>query len=120
MLIGIKLRANPTATQRDKLSRWVGCARVIWYAKVDEERYYRTFARKYCVVGTYAPVDQTAVHFKDAELTPWLSECPGQIIRNTAINWYNTYRKFLKGICGRPKHHPKTDRANIYHHVKGK
>ncbi|MGK3130786.1 helix-turn-helix domain-containing protein [Pantoea sp. C8B4] len=70
MLTGIKLRANPTASQREKLSRWMGCARVIWNAKVDEERYYRTFARKYYPVGTYAPVDQTAAHFKDAELTP--------------------------------------------------
>lgn len=114
MLTGIKLRANPTASQREKLSRWMGCARVIWNAKCDEERYYRTFARKYYPVGTYAPVDQTAAHFKDAELTPWLSECPSQIIRNTAVNWYNTYRKFLKGVCGRPKRHPKTDRASIY------
>lgn len=114
MLTGIKLRANPTASQREKLSRWMGCARVIWNAKCDEERYYRTFARKYYPVGTYAPVDQTAAHFKDTELTPWLSECPSQIIRNTAVNWYNTYRKFLKGVCGRPKRHPKTDRASIY------
>lgn len=114
MLTGIKLRANPTPIQRETLSRWMGCSRVIWNAKVDEERYYRTFARKYYSVGTYAPIDQTAAHFKDAELTPWLSECPSQIIRNTAVNWYNTYRKFLKGICGRPKRHPKTDRGSIY------
>lgn len=114
MLTGIKLRANPTPIQRETLSRWMGCSRVIWNAKVDEERYYRTFARKYYSVGTYAPTDQTAAHFKDAELTPWLSECPSQIIRNTAVNWYNTYRKFLKGICGRPKRHPKTDRGSIY------
>lgn len=114
MLTGIKLRANPTAVQREKLSRWMGCARVIWNAKVDEERYYRTFARKYCSVGTYAPVDKRAAHFKDAELTPWLSECPSQIIRNVATNWCNTFQKFMKGICGRPKRHPKTDRASIY------
>ncbi|EFU6042205.1 MULTISPECIES: RNA-guided endonuclease InsQ/TnpB family protein [Klebsiella] len=114
MLTGIKLRANPTPAQRQTLSQWMGCARFIWNAKCDEERYYRTFARKYYPIGTFAPVDQTAAHFKDAELSPWLSSCPSQILRNAAVNWYQTYQKFMKGICGRPKRHPKTDRASMY------
>lgn len=57
MLTGIKLRANPTSDQKLVLSQWMGCARSIWNAKVDEERYYRTFARKYYPIGTYAPID---------------------------------------------------------------
>lgn len=114
MLTGIKLRANPTPAQRQTLSQWMGCARFIWNAKCDEEKYFRTFARKYYPVGTFAPVDQTAAQFKDAELSPWLSSCPSQILRNAAVNWYQTYQKFMKGICGRPKRHPKTDRASMY------
>lgn len=55
MLTGIKLRANPTSHQKLILSQWMGCARSIWNAKVEEERYYRTYARKYCTIGTYAP-----------------------------------------------------------------
>ncbi|WCI48156.1 helix-turn-helix domain-containing protein [Pseudomonas aeruginosa] len=47
MLTGIKLRANPTSHQKLILSQWMGCARSIWNAKVEEERYYRTYARKY-------------------------------------------------------------------------
>jgi putative transposase len=31
----------------------MGCARTIWNAKVAEEKYYRTFARKYHPIGTY-------------------------------------------------------------------
>ncbi|WP_199525032.1 helix-turn-helix domain-containing protein, partial [Pseudoalteromonas sp. bablab_jr011] len=46
MLTGIKLRANPTSHQKLVLSQWMGCARSIWNAKVDEEKYFRTFARK--------------------------------------------------------------------------
>lgn len=114
MLTGIKLKANPTLEQKKILSQWMGCARLVWNAKCDENKYYSTYARKYCPVGTYAPVDQKASQFKSKELTPWLSQCPSQIIRNSAVNWYNTYQKYMKGICGKPKRKPKTDKGSIY------
>ncbi len=114
MITGIKLRAYPTSEQKIVLSQWMGCARSIWNAKVDEERYYRTFARKYYPIGTHAPIDQKTSQFKSKELTPWLSKCPSQVIRNSAVNWYKTYQKFMKGACGRPKRKPKTDRGSIY------
>lgn len=114
MLTGIKLRANPTPNQKRVLSQWMGCARSIWNAKVDEEKYYRTFALKYYPIGTYAPIDQKASQFKSKELSPWLYQCPSQIIRNSAVNWYQTYQKFMKGLCGRPKRKPKTDRGSLY------
>lgn len=114
LLTGIKLRANPTSNQKLVLSQWMGCARSIWNAKVDEERYYRTFARKYYPIGTYAPLDQKTSQFKSKELSPWLYQCPSQILRNSAVNWYQTYQKFMKGACGRPKRKPKTDKGSIY------
>jgi putative transposase len=40
---------------------------------------------------------------KSKELTPWLSDCPSQILRNSSVNWYQTYWKFIKGECGKPK-----------------
>ena len=114
MLTGIKLRAKPSPNQKLVLSQWMGCARSIWNAKVDEEKYFRTFAFKYYPIGTYAPIDQKASQFKSKELSPWLYQCPSQIIRNSAVNWYQTYQKFMKGACGRPKRKPKTDRGSIY------
>jgi putative transposase len=114
MLTGIKLRANPSATQKQTLSQWMGCARVIWNGKVEEEKYHRTYARKYCTIGTYPPIDQKAAQFKSEELTPWLSDCPSQILRNSAVNWYQTYQKFMKGQCGRPKRKSKTDKGSVY------
>lgn len=114
LLTGIKLRANPTSNQKLVLSQWMGCARSIWNAKVDEERYYRTFARKYYPIGTYAPLDQKTSQFKSKELSPWLYQCPSQILRNSAVNWYQTYQKLMKGACGRPKRKPKTDKGSIY------
>lgn len=114
MLTGIKLKANPTSQQRLILSQWMGCARLIWNAKVSEEKYYRTFARKYCPIGVYAPIDQKTSHFKSKELTPWLYQCPSQIIRNSAVNWFKTYQKFMKGACGKPRRKPKRDCASIH------
>ena len=58
MLLGIKLQANPNSSQKAVLSQWMGCAKFIWNAKCDEDRYYSTFAKKYFPIGTYAPVDQ--------------------------------------------------------------
>ncbi len=55
MLTGIKLRAHPTSHQKLILSQWMGCARSIWNAKVEEERYYRTYARKYCAIELTRP-----------------------------------------------------------------
>jgi putative transposase len=108
LLKGIKFKATPSSELKIILSQWMGCARVIYNAKCDEEKYLSTFARKYLSVGTYAPVDQKYSHYK-SELTPWLSECPSQVLRNSAVNWYSTYQKFLKGQCGKPKRKVKTD-----------
>lgn len=113
MIKGIKLKASPTNEQKQTLSQWMGCARFIWNAKCDENRYYTTFARKYYPAGTYAPVDKKAAHFK-TELSPWLKDCPSQIIRNSATNWCNTYHKFMKGECGKPKRKSKTDKGSIW------
>ena len=95
---GICLRAYPTAAQKKILSRWMGCARTIWNAKCEDNRYMTTFARKYCSVTTHAPVDQSYAQYKNIEHTPWLVECPSQILRNTASHWYDTYKNFMKGL----------------------
>jgi putative transposase len=114
MLKGIRLKANPTASQKLIFSQWMGCARFIWNAKCDEERYYTTFAKKYYPIGTYAPIDQKTSQFKNKNLTPWLYAVPSQIIRNSAVNWYQTFQKFIKGQCGKPKRKPKTDKGSVH------
>lgn len=114
MLLGVYFKANPTPHQKLILSQWMGCSRSIWNAKCDEERYYSTFARKYYPIGIYAPIDQTTAQFKNKELSPWLYACPSQIIRNSAVNWYRTFQKFMKGQCGKPNRKPKTDKGSIH------
>src|SRR6478735_10072320 len=114
MLIGIRLKANVTNHQRLVLSQWMGCARFIWNAKCEENRYYSAYARKYCPVGTYAPIDKKYSHFKDEDLSPWLSDCPSKILANSACNWFDTYQDFMKGRCGKPKRKKKTGSGSIY------
>lgn len=43
-----------------------------------------------------------------------MSKCPSQIIRNSAVNWYQTQQSFTKGICGRPKRKGKSDKGSVH------
>lgn len=115
MLTGIQLRAYPTNHQKLILSQWMGCARFIWNAKCDEDKYFRGFARKFTPYNQYYETqDQKYSHFKSEELSAWLKQCPSQILRNSASNWKETLDRFKSGICGRPKRKKKTDKGSIY------
>jgi putative transposase len=96
------------------LSQWMGCARFVWNSKCEEHRYFTTYARKYYPVGTYAPVDQQYSQFKSADLSPWLSDCPSQILRNSVSNWYQTFQNFKQGNCGKPKKKKKSGNGSIH------
>src|SRR5207253_2366033 len=58
-------------------------------------------------------VDQTYAQYK-TELTPWLDECPAQVLRNSAVNWYQAYQKYFQGLAGRPKHKKKGGHGSVY------
>jgi len=114
MLVGIKLQAHPTENQKLVLSQWMGCARYVWNAKCEEDRYLTAFARKYMPVNTHAPVDQKYSQYKDRDLSPWLYDCPSQILRNSATNWYRTYIKFMQGGCGKPRKKKKRAAGSVH------
>ena len=115
MISGVKFRAYPTMEQKVILSQWMGCARLIWNAKCDEDQYFRSFANKFYPFREYfATQDQKYSQFKSKELTPWLFDCPSTILKNSTVNWFNTLKKSIKGTCGRPKRKVKTDKGNIY------
>lgn len=114
MLAGMRLQAHPTLYQKKILSQWMGCARFIWNAKCEEEHYLCQFAKRYLPIGTYPSIDQSFSQYKDDELSPFLSDCPSQILRNSAVNWYQTYQNFLKGQCGKPNRKKKSDAGSIH------
>lgn len=100
-MLGIKLKAYPSPKQRIKLSQWMGCARFIYNAKCDEDRYFRAYASKF---STYdkVPVDQKYSQFKGPE-TDWLKSCPSELQRNSVVAWYKAYWKYIKKeVKGRP------------------
>ncbi|MDD2609721.1 MAG: helix-turn-helix domain-containing protein [Giesbergeria sp.] len=103
MQIGNRFRCYPTPAQEKVLLQWIGCQRFIYNAKVQEDRYFRTFARKSLDhTGQFAPIDQQYSQFKHPELTPWLSEVPSQLLRNGAAKWMQAYSRFFAGLGGRP------------------
>ena len=79
-LTGIKLRAFPTGEQKQTFSQWMGCSRFIYNAKCDDDKYFRTLlAKSLALTGEHVPIDQAYAQYK-TELTPWLNDCPAQIL----------------------------------------
>lgn len=113
-LNGVKFKANPTSEQKLILSQWMGCARFIYNAKCDEDQYLRTFLRhSLSLTGWSIPIDQTYSQFK-TELTPWLKDCPSQILRNSAVRWYEAYQRYFQGLAQRPTKKKKGKKDSIW------
>lgn len=113
-LCGVKFLANPTQAQKLVLSQWMGCARFIYNAKCEEDEYYRKFLRSsLALTGERVPIDQSYSQFK-SELTPWLADCPSQILRNSAVRFYQAYQRFFQGLSARPRRKKKGHRDSIW------
>lgn len=111
---GVKFKANPTEEQKLKLSQWMGCARFVYNCKCDEDQYFRLFRNhSLSLTGEDIPIDQTYSQFK-TELTSWLKDCPSQILRNSAVRWYEAYKRYFKGLSGRPRKKKKGQRDSIW------
>ncbi len=114
MLMGVKFHSNPSKNQKIKINQWMGCSRFIWNAKCEENNYLTQFSKNYLPIGTYPPIDQTYSQYKNKELSFWLYDCPSQILRNSSVNWYKTYKNYQKGLCKKPKKKKKHLSNSIY------
>ena len=103
MLNGFKTSIYPRPSQKRILDMWGSGSNFIWNAKCQEDKYLRSFAKKYLSSGTYPKINQTYSQYKNEKHSPWLKKCPSQILRNSASNWYSTYQNFYKKRCNRPK-----------------
>jgi putative transposase len=119
---GVKFTLCPTRTQAATLSRWIGCQRAIYNAKVDEDRYFWGFAKKaVSLAGTRSPIDACYAQLKDPGLTPWLFAVPSQILRNGACRWLDAKWRAMGGKAGQPQIKRKTGRqsalltSDLYH-----
>ena len=114
MMNGYQFRLYPTKDQEQTLLRWIGCQRLIYNAKVSEDRYFRSFKRQFlAVVGEPIPIDQGYSHFK-TELTPFLNEVPSQVLRNGAVLWKQAYSRHFQGLGGRPKFHKRSGEQSVW------
>lgn len=112
--IGNRFRCYPTPAQEKTLLRWIGCQRNIYNSKVGEDRYFRRFARQsLSLTGEFAPIDQQYSQFK-SELTPWLSEVPGVVLRNGAVLWKQAYERYFSKLGGRPGTHTKHGKQSVW------
>ena len=109
MLNGYKFRLYPNQEQQQLLLQWIGSQRLIYNAKVQEDRYYRRFQRR--MVGTAGeeiPLDQEYSRFI-TERTAFRRKVPFQSLRNGAARFRQAYSRFFQKRGGRPKIKNKTD-----------
>jgi putative transposase len=125
MQSGIKAPFKPDEFLAMTLRQWMGCSRFIWNAKISENEYFYSFGSKFVPITQwqgsklnpnpeFAFVDKTYSQFKADELTPWLSDCPSQILRNSATRWYETQWKFMRGECGPPQRKYREDGDSVW------
>ncbi len=113
-MCGIKMRSWPTSHQKRALSQWMGCSRVIYNGKCDEQEYFYRFKCRFPeLTGQKVPVDQTYSQFK-TESSPYLKECPSEILRNSAVIWYQAMQRFFAGTARKPVKKKKGSRQSIW------
>jgi len=98
-ICGVKFSAYPTKEQEKILSEWIGCSRVIYNCKVEED--YKKYL-EFKETGIQIPSNQAYSHFKTEE-REYLKRCPSQILRNSAVNWFTAKERFFKKLAKNPK-----------------
>jgi putative transposase len=114
MLNGYRFRLYPDPAQQQILLRWIGCQRLIYNAKVQEDRYFRRFSRR--MVGTAGepiPVDQQYRQCK-TDQTAFLTQVPSQILRNGAVKFRHASQRFFQKLGGRPTFKKKSGRQAVW------
>ena len=108
------MRAWPTAHQKQVLSQWMGCSRLIYNGKCDEQDYFYKFrCRVPALVGEKIPVDAAYAQFK-TEQSLFLRKCPSEILRGSAFTWYNAMQRFFSGVSERPVRKRKGARESMW------
>lgn len=113
-LNGYKLRLYPNKEQQQILWQWIGYPRLIYNAKVQEDRYYRRFQQRMIgTVGEEIPLDQAYSRFI-TDRTAFLRPVPSQILRNGAVKFRYADSRFFRWLGGRPQIKKKTGRQAVW------
>lgn len=113
MTAGFKYCCYPDKTQAETMLRWIGCQRVIYNAKVQEDRYFRTFQRKFAAFAGVQILPDQKYSQLIGEEAPWLRDVPSQVLRNGAFRFKTAYERFFRKLSGRPKLKKKAGKASV-------
>lgn len=112
MTSGVRFRAYPTAQQQAALRQWIGHQRFIYNAKVREQEYFSSFARKSLALTGLKPLpDQAYSQFVSTD-TAFLRDVPSQILRNGAYRFAQATCRMLQGVGGAPNIRKKHGRQS--------
>ena len=106
MLDGYRFRLYLNPEQQQTLLRWIGCQRLIYNAKVQEDRYFRRFQRRMVgTAGEKVPVDRFNTLILDNTRTTRPGASPGTISRARARGlWpgpiHEEFRNLALGCIG--------------------
>jgi putative transposase len=104
---GVRFRAYPSVAMAQALSRWIGCQRFVYNGKVGEDQLFqaqrRMDLRDYPFSPSPTPLDNTYRQFKNAVLSPWLSEVPSPVLRQAACRWRAAKQRQLAGLAKAPR-----------------
>lgn len=108
------MRAWPTSQQKQTLSQWMGCSRLIYNGKCEEQEYFFRFKCRFPeLANEKIPVDSAYSHFK-TEQSLFLKKCPSEILRGAAFIWYNSMQRYFSGLAGRPVRKRKDSRESMW------
>jgi putative transposase len=111
---GYRLRLYPNREQEQILLQWIGCQRLIYNAKVQEDRYFRRFHRRMVgLAGAQPPVVQQYRQFI-TDRSAFLRKVPSQVLRNGVVRWRQAYQRFLPETGRGPKLKTKAGRQSVW------
>ena len=116
MILAKKVRLYPTKEQEEKLWRAVGTARFIynWTLARQEENYKN--GGKFIPDGT---LRKEITQLKKTELT-WLNEVSNNVTKQSVKDACNSYKRFFKGLSGKPKFKSKKRSKKSFYNDNGK
>lgn len=116
MILAKKVRLYPTKEQEEKLWQSVGTARFIynWTLAKQEENYRNG--------GKFIPdnvLRKEITQLKKNELT-WLNEVSNNVAKQSVKDACNSYKRFFKGLSGKPKFKSKKRSKKSFYNDNGK
>jgi putative transposase len=107
----MRCRAYPDHRLAQVLPQWIGCQRVIYNAKVEEDRARAAAwlaARAQGLEPAATRPDQAYSHLK-TEDRPWLAAVPSQVLRNGAVRFMTAKTRQLQGLAQAPRKRKRHD-----------